>query len=106
MFYFIEEFFKIPMIRKSPLSATLSGIGSGLGQFTLVDNNLPLKVGEIIFGKLYPNVHVWGTGFIENKDWMPFYRRNMEFHAVRGLLTKAKVEKILGHPINAKLGDG
>ncbi|MBO0481011.1 polysaccharide pyruvyl transferase family protein [Candidatus Enterococcus courvalinii] len=102
----MEEYFKFPMERKTPLTAELSGIGSGLGQFTVDKNNLPLAIVKQIFGKMYPTVHIWGTGFIEDKDWGPFYRKKMVFHALRGKLTKQKVEKILGHEVDIPLGDG
>lgn len=102
----MEEYFKIPMERKTPLTAELSGIGSGLGQFTLPSDKPLLSTVEKITGNIFPTVHIWGTGFIENKDWGKFYRKNMVFDAVRGELTKKKIEKILGHKIEVTLGDG
>ena len=101
----VKEYFGLEMKRHTPLTAQLSGIGSGLGQFTIPKNNLPLAVAERIIGAILPTVHIWGTGFIEDKEWGDFYRKNMIFDAVRGELTKKKVEAILGHEIQTTLGD-
>ncbi|GFK23623.1 polysaccharide pyruvyl transferase family protein [Tetragenococcus halophilus] len=102
----MKEYFQIPVKRKTPLTANISGIGSGLGHFTFSHDSSLLKAVEYALGKRFPTVHVWGTGFIENKEWSNFYRNNMIFDAVRGQLTKNKVEDILGHKINTTLGDG
>ncbi|WP_165005470.1 polysaccharide pyruvyl transferase family protein [Enterococcus sp. ZJ1668] len=101
----MEEYFKIPMKRATPLTAELSGIGSGLGQFTLPDDRMLLKFVEKTMGQIYPKVHIWGTGFIEDKEWGAFYRKKMIFSAVRGELSKQKIEKILGHELDIPLGD-
>lgn len=102
----VKEYFGQDMKRHTPLTADLSGIGSGLGQFTLAENNFLLATVEKVFGILKPTVHIWGTGFIENKEWKEFYHKNMIFDAVRGKMTKAKVEQILGKEIDVPLGDG
>lgn len=102
----MEEYFKIPMVRKTPLTAELSGIGSGLGQFTLSQDNRLLSYVEKLIAISSTVVHIWGTGFIEDKHWNKFYRKNMVFDAVRGELSKQKIELLLGKSIDAVLGDG
>lgn len=102
----MEEYFKISMVRKTPLTAKLSGIGSGLGQFTLSQDNYLLSSVEKLVGIFPKVVHIWGTGFIENKQWGRFYRKNMVFDAVRGELSKQKIELLLGKSVDTVLGDG
>lgn len=101
----IEQLFGYKVKRHTFLTGELSAIGSGLGQFTLRDN-LFLACAEIITGKLFPTVAVWGTGFVcyKEKD-TPFYRKDMRFAAVRGELSKARVEKILGKKLDIPTGD-
>ena len=54
----------------------------------------------------FPTVTIWGTGFVcyKQKD-TPFYRRNMKFAAVRGELSKKRVENILGRKMDIPTGD-
>lgn len=101
----LERLFGYKVRQHTFLTGELSAIGSGLGQFTLRNNPLVAMV-ERIVGVLFPSVTVWGTGFVcyKEKD-TPFYRKNMKFAAVRGALSKARVEKLLGHPLDIPLGD-
>lgn len=101
----IEQLFGYKVRRHTFLTGELSAIGSGLGQFTLRENPL-LAMAERVAGVLFPTVTVWGSGFVcyKEKD-TPFYRRNMKFAAVRGALSKARVENLLGQPMDIPLGD-
>ena len=101
----IERLFGYKVNRHTFLTGELSAIGSGLGQFTLRDN-LILAMAERISGFLFPTVTIWGSGFVcyKEKD-NPFYRRNMRFAAVRGELSKKRVEKILGREMDIPTGD-
>lgn len=101
----IEQLFGYKVKRRTFLTGELSAIGSGLGQFTLRENPI-IACAERIAGKLFPTVAIWGTGFVcyKEKD-TPFYRNNMKFAAVRGALSKARVEKILGYELGIPLGD-
>ncbi len=101
----IEQLFGYKVCQHTFLTGELSAIGSGLGQFTLRDTPL-LAMAERVAGVLFPTVTVWGTGFVcyKEKD-TPFYRKNMKFAAVRGALSKARVERILGHSLDIPLGD-
>lgn len=101
----MQEVFGLEIVRRTPLTCELSGIGSGLGQFTYSEKKW-LGYAEKIAGKLFPETYVWGTGFIQYGMENPFYRSNMHFCAVRGELSKKNVEKILGKKINTVLGDG
>lgn len=101
----IEQLFGYRVKRNTFLTGELSAIGSGLGQFTLRDNPF-LACAEKIAGLLFPTVAVWGTGFVcyKEKD-KPFYRKDMRFAAVRGELSKARVENILGKKLDIPTGD-
>lgn len=101
----LKEVFGMEIVRRTALTCELSGIGSGLGQFTY-SNKKWLAFAEKITGKIFPETYVWGTGFIQYGMENPFYRSKMHFCAVRGELSKKNVEKILGKKINAVLGDG
>ena len=101
----IERLFGYKVHRHTFLTGELSAIGSGLGQFTL-RNNPFVAMAERISGFLFPTVTIWGTGFVcyKQKD-TPFYRRNMKFAAVRGELSKKRVENILGRKMDIPTGD-
>ena len=101
----IEKLFGYQIKRRTFLTGELSAIGSGLGQFTLRDNPI-LAYAEKIAGRLFPSVTIWGTGFVCYKENdTPFYRKKMRFAAVRGELSKTRVEKILGEELNIPTGD-
>lgn len=103
----IEHCFNCNVIRKSPLFAKVSGIGSGLGTYRY-GNDLFSNIKKKVFGFCFPKVYVWGTGFISYKDnEKPFYKKDMVFCAVRGNLTKKRVELQLNKKLdNVALGDG
>lgn len=101
----IEELFGYKVKRHTFLTGELSAIGSGLGQFTLKENPF-IATAERFIGFIFPKVYVWGTGFIcyKEKD-TPFYRKDMIFCAVRGELSKQRVEKLIGKKLNIPTGD-
>lgn len=101
----MKRVFGYTITRHTPLTCELSGIGSGLGQFTYA--NTPwISAVEHITGKLWPETYVWGTGFIEYGITNSFYRKKMRFAAVRGKLSQQCAEAILGEKISCVLGDG
>lgn len=101
----IEKLFGYKVEQHTFLTGELSGIGSGLGQFTLRENKM-IALAERISGLLFPNVTIWGTGFICYKEQdSKFYRKNIKFAAVRGELSRKRVEKILGRQLAIPTGD-
>lgn len=101
-----ERYFGIDVKRRSPLTCQVSGIGSGLDHFTLAQSPV-LRAVERMAGVLFPRTYIWGTGFIrEREEDAPFYRKDMHFCAVRGKLTKERVERILGKKLQIPTGDG
>ena len=104
--YILRDIFGYQASRQMPITCSISCIGSGLGLYTLTDNHF-INVGLKISGIIFPTVHIWGTGFVRNNINKPFYRKNMVFCALRGEMTKKKVEDITGKKLgNITLCDG
>ncbi len=102
----IEKVFNCKVIRKSHYSADMIAIGSGL-KIYLYEKKIIKNIRKKINGLLKPTVYVWGTGFINYAHGdEKFYKKNMIFKAVRGNLTKNRVEKIIGRKLNIPTADG
>ena len=103
--YIIKECFGYETVRHTFLTGKLSGIGSGLGNFTLSDQ-WHIAMLERMAAVFFPEVYIWGTGFIEYKQTdSPFYKRNVKICAVRGELSKRRVERLVGRKLDIPLGD-
>ena len=101
----IEKCFGYKVVRNTYLTGKVSGIGSGLGNYTYEDE-MWKNILKSISGVLFPEVYIWGTGFVKYKDRdSKFYKKNTVVCAVRGELSKKRVEKILGHSIDVPTGD-
>lgn len=103
----VKKIYGIDSERHTYLTCELSSIGSGLGQFTFrggVKEKVAKGLASLFIKR---KVYVWGTGFINyNKgEKERFFRKNMEFCAVRGELSKKRVEKILNRKLNIPTGD-
>lgn len=103
----LESVFHIQVERAERLTSNMSGIGSGL-QYTQWSDSLSIKLKQIAYFPLAAHeYHVWGTGFINYSDKdNPFYFSNMQFHCLRGKLTKTRVEAIINHKLDIPLADG
>ena len=100
-----KELFGFDVKRHTVLTAEMSAIGSGLGNFTWSDRKF-LYVLQKLFSFNPQNVAIWGTGFISyEKQDRSFFRKNITFHAVRGKLSKQRVEKILNKKLDIPTGD-
>lgn len=89
----IRDIFHMQMEEADAWQADLSAIGSGLGRFQH-ERSFKYRFQDLRRAGLKP-LHVWGTGFIsypQSKD-VPLFRRCV-FHAVRGELTRQRLEKI------------
>ena len=54
----------------------------------------------------YKKIKVWGTGMIKEKEFKKeYFKRKIEPLALRGEITKQRVEKILNKKLNCSLGD-
>lgn len=101
----VEELFDCEVKRHTYLTGKISGIGSGLGQFTL-HGNWAMIIAERLAGMIFPNVTIWGSGFYHYKERdTSFYRKNIRFAAVRGELSRERVERILGKKMSIPTGD-
>ena len=101
----MKHVFGFEITRHTPLNCELSGIGSGLGQFTYADSPW-ISAAERLTGIIWPETYIWGTGFIKYGMTKPFYRKKMHFAAIRGKLSLRCAEAILGEKIACSLGDG
>lgn len=103
----VKEIFGIDSERHTFLTCELSGIGSGLGQFTMIGSPVEKIIKKTSSFFIRRKVYIWGTGFINdnNGNDKEFFRKNMEFCAVRGNLSKARVEKILNKKLDIPTGD-
>lgn len=101
----IKKCFGYDVVRNTYLTGEISGIGSGLGNYTYEDvqwKNVLKAMSSVVF----PKVYIWGTGFVSYKDIdSKFYKRKTTICAVRGELSKKRVEKILGYKLNVSLAD-
>lgn len=101
----VEKCWGLSVRRRTYLTGSVSGIGSGLGNLTYSDNKFKASV-EFVTGFIFPRVTVWGTGFINYRKFdNPFFRKHITFAAVRGELSKRRVQRILGRDIDIPTGD-
>jgi len=100
--WLVERLFGV-QTRWSPRSrAELCGIGSLLQMFARPRSKL---IGY--YRRLFvPPLHVWSSGFIDEVPDSFLFQRKMVFHALRGKLSLAKAEKLLGRSLAIPLGDG
>lgn len=102
----IHKCFGYDVVRRNYLIGKVSGIGSGLGNYTL-EGNITKKILKKISGIFFPEVYIWGTGFVSYKEKdEKIYKKKIKFCAVRGELSKKRIEKLTGQNIkNMPTGD-
>lgn len=101
----IRRCFGYQVERHSFLTGEMCAIGSCLAQYTLHGSPL-MRLRQRINGLMRPRVSVWGTGFINYTDCEgKFFKRNMDFRAVRGELTRKNVERMTGKKLDIPTGD-
>lgn len=101
----LEQCFGCEAERRSFLEGEICGIGSCLGQYTLHGTPL-MKLQQWLNGIRRPHVYVWGTGFINHSDAEGhFFKKKMEFLAVRGELTRKNVERMTGKKLDIPMAD-
>lgn len=87
-----------------------SGIGSSLNKFFPKKSELPFYpkyVVQKMYGYIQPPVQIWSTGFIDYSDEDHVcIRRENNIAAVRGELSRKRLEKILNTELNVPTGDG
>ncbi len=101
----IEKIYNCKVVRKNFLLADVSGIGSGLSNF-FYENIFLRDLAKKIFGLFKPRVYIWGTGFISyNSGDKKLCKKKTKFMAVRGELSKSRIEKSLNTKIDCVTGD-
>lgn len=102
----VENIFNVKVVSGNTLNSDLFGIGSGLkGLF--FSNNIKRRLIQVGASMYKSKVHVWGTGFLNDEEKLPgLIRKNTYFHAVRGKLSKLKIEKKLNKSLDIPTGDG
>lgn len=101
----IEKLYGCNVERNSFVTGEMCAIGSCLGQYTY-HGNVIMRVKQFINGIKHPHIYVWGTGFIDYDDVKGhFFKRDMDFCAVRGQLTKSNVERMTGKKLDIPTGD-
>ena len=101
----IRRCFGCDVERCSFLEGEISAIGSHLAMYTYHGTPL-MKLQQLINGIREPKVYVWGTGFINYDDCKGrFFKRDMEFLALRGELTRRNVERMTGKTLDIPTGD-
>ena len=101
----IEKCFGCEVVRCSFLDGELCAIGSCLGMYTLHGTFL-MRIRQRFNGIVRPRVSIWGTGFINYSDCEGrFFKRNMDFCAVRGELTRKRVEQMTGLRLDIPTAD-
>jgi len=101
----IEKCFGYEVVRRSFLDGELCAIGSCLGMYTL-HGTFPMRIRQRVNGIIRPHVSIWGTGFINYTDSEgSFFKRDMKFCAVRGELTRKRVEQMTGRRLSIPTAD-
>jgi len=87
-----------------------TGIGSHLILFFTPESKrpgLPKRIAQKVYGALQPPVQIWSTGFLDYSDETHHaIRREVNVSAVRGELSRRRLETILGRELDVPLGDG
>lgn len=102
----IEKCFGYSVERCSFLDGEICAIGSCLAQYTLHGSSL-MRMQQRINGLKNPHVYIWGTGFINYTDCEGhFFKKNMDFRAVRGEMTRKRIEEMTGRKLDIPTADG
>lgn len=103
--YIMRNIFGIEIVCSNPLRAQISGIGSHLSSFQQADDAKTRFLQCVLPKK---EVHIWGTGFLRQpkQNEKSFYNPYIVFDAVRGNLSKERVEKLIGKHLEIPVCDG
>lgn len=104
----LEDLFGITVIRSPFFKSNMSAIGSSL-ETILWSENLKSRFRQYAH---YPfalkDHYVWGTGFLSSgaHKERPLIFKHTHFCAVRGELSRKRIEKIIGKKLDIPTGDG
>lgn len=103
----LEDIFKIKVTQATLKNCNLIAIGSTLDQ-AMYSLDKKQRAKQKIACMFNNNVHIWSTGFIRGnaKADTSFIYKNVTIHALRGKLTKERIENLLGKKLDVPTGDG
>lgn len=104
----LEDLFGIKVTQTDLMKSNMSAIGSYLGVLTC-SKRLRYRLKQRLRYPFAPKDHyVWGTGFISYKTYknVGLLFRNLHFCAIRGELSKKKMEGIIEEKLDIPTGDG
>ncbi len=103
--YIMRQLFGIDIEASSATLAKIVGIGSHLGELQRA-NSIDRRARQFLMS--WNKTYVWSTGFLnsETNKEASFYKLNIEFCALRGDLSKQRVERLTGKKLNICLADG
>jgi len=103
-----SELFGISVKEAKTRNADVIAIGSVLNSLLIrSDESILKRMTKKVYGCIYQELHIWGTGFIKDIDnYSDKFYRKMVFHAVRGKLSLERVRRISGQSLeNIVMGD-
>lgn len=93
----IMQYFHLPFIKTRISAANMLNVGSVLGQIVVPKNSVQnVKQRDCI---------IIGSGFIEEEQFEEKLIKDIKIYALRGELTKKRLEKLLNKEINCPLAD-
>ena len=104
----LEDLFGIKVIQTSFFKSNMNAIGSSL-ESILWSSSIKTRLKQYSH---YPfalkDHYVWGTGFLSSgtRKERPLIFKNTHFCAVRGELSKKRIETIIGEKLDIPTGDG
>lgn len=102
----VEKIFGYKVKKAKRYNCQCLGIGSSLGSM-LWDDKIHIRFFQQMSRMLFDEVDIWSTGFLcEKLDNDSFFRNNVNFRALRGELSKKRVEKIINKKLDIPTGDG
>ena len=103
----LEDIFSISVKQAELKNCNLIAIGSALDQI-FKSSDFKTRMKQKMITALNNNVHIWCTGFIrENlRGTSDLIYKNIHVHALRGELTRQRMEKYTGNKYDVPLGDG
>ena len=104
----LEDLFGINVVRAPLFKSNMNAIGSSLDEL-LWNNNIKIRFKQYSHYLFAPKEHyVWGTGFLSSdiSKERPLIFKNTRFCAIRGELSKRRIENIIGKKLDIPTGDG
>lgn len=103
----LEDIFNIKVNRARLRTCNLIAIGSTLDHIVYYPK-LRNRLKQRLTFMFSDNVHIWGTGFIRGNTSLDssLVFKHIHIHALRGNLTKMRMEKLMGRKLDVPTGDG